>query len=333
MHSTHVPLAVAVERVDEEDAQTDHGDGTLRAGRYRRHIGPMVWASCIFGFSLALYGSYYYTTYTQALQVAAHLDLAQNADVSDRWRDRTRDFDEEVDVSEKFLLLKAKRRRLVQWATGNVLEVSCGTGRNLELYDLRPYDAQEKGGYGRSRRTRITSITFNDQSDVMIERAEAKFDALEAQRPEAQRFNGRVNFLVGDAGIKGVIPRPAGGYDTIVQTMGVCSMADAPAFLRHLGELCRQPGEQSEWLPPEADDGRGGKILLLEHGRSYYSWLNRLLDNGAKMHANHYGCWWNKDVGDVVSQSGLVVDRVRRYNFGTTYEYVLRPAQGRQTDD
>ncbi|RMD41501.1 hypothetical protein DV735_g3614, partial [Chaetothyriales sp. CBS 134920] len=297
-------------------------DELARGSRYRRRIGPMVWASCLFGFSLALYGSYYYTTYSQALKVAAHLDLPQNADVSDRWRDRTRDFDEEVDVSEKFLLLKAKRRRLVQRASGNVLEVSCGTGRNMELYDLRPYDVDEKAGYGRSRNTRITSITFNDQSDVMIERAEAKFDAIEASRPEAQRFNGRVSFLVGDAGIKGVVPRPPHGYDTIVQTMGLCSIADAPAFLRRLGQLCRQPDERGDNDKDEdgaIDDARrGGKILLLEHGRSHYTWLNRLLDNGAKMHANHYGCWWNKDVDEIVRQSGLVVDRVRRYNFGTT---------------
>ena len=309
------------------DELPEDEDDEPRAGKHRRKIGPMVWASCIFGFTLALYGSYYYGTYSKAVRVAARLDLSQNSDVSDRWKDRTRDFDDEVDVSEKFLLLKAKRRRLVNQAFGSVLEVSCGTGRNMELYDLRPYDPRESEGYGRSRKTIITSITFNDQSEVMVEHAENKFAEMEAKRPHMRRFNGYVHFVVGDAGIKGVIPRPEGGYDTIVQTMGVCSMVDAPGFLRRLGELCRQPGERSKLLASEADDGKGGKILLLEHGRSYWSWINTLLDNGAKMHANHYGCWWNKDVAETVKQSGLVVERVRRYNFGTTYEYTLRPAK------
>jgi hypothetical protein len=143
--------------------------------------------------------------------------------------------------------------------------------------------------------------------------------------------------------------------------MGVCSMANPVGFLRRLGELCRQPGEVSSGVPMavidaesqaasvaaikrrdygagegEHDAGHldasggdlGGKILLLEHGRSYYGFVNRFLDNGAKIHADHYGCWWNKDVDQIVRDSGLVVERKRRYHFGTTYEYVLRPAAG-----
>ena len=310
-----------------EDEDFDDEDDGPRVGKHRRKIGPFIVGCCFAGVVFGCYIFYSYGTYSRALKVASHLDLAQNADVSDRWKDRTRDFDDEVDFSEKFMLLKAKRKRLVNQAFGNVLEVSCGTGRNMELYDLRPYDPKEAEGFGRSRKNIITSITFNDQSEVMVEHAEHKFDHMEAKRPKVLRFNGPVRFVVGDAGIKGLIPRPVGGYDTIVQTMGVCSMVDAPGFLRRLGELCRQPGEKSKWLPTEADDGKGGKILLLEHGKGYYSWINKILNNGAKMHANHYGCWWNKDVAEAVKQSGLVVERVKRYNFGTTYEYTLRPAE------
>ena len=66
--------------------------------------------------------------------------------------------------------------------------------------------------------------------------------------------------------------------------------------------------------------------MLLEHGRGVSGLINRFLDDGAKMHAAHYGCWWNKDIAEVIKESGLVVERMKRYNFGTTWEIVLRPA-------
>jgi methyltransferase OMS1 len=172
----------------------------------------------------------------------------------------------------------------------------------------------------------IASLTFNDQSEVMIDHAKEKFAGMEAQRKKRDRFDRPVRFIVGDAAIKGTIDRPTGGYDTIVQTMGVCSTSHASALLRRLGQLCRQPGEFSAHVVPENDDGRGGKILLLEHGKGHFDFINRFLDDGAKMHAAHYGCWWNKDIAEVIRESGLVVERMRRYNFGTTWEIVLRPA-------
>lgn len=64
---------------------------------------------------------------------------------------------------------------------------------------------------------------------------------------------------------------------------------------------------------------------MLEHGRGDYDWINRLLDSGATMHADRYGCWYNKDIGEVVKESGLRVGAVKRYHLGTTWEVVLRP--------
>ena len=305
---------------DEEDRK-----GTLVAGRAGREANVYFWGVCIFAFTLSLYATSNIASHMRAVKATARLDLPQNSDVSNRWRDPSRDFDAEVDLSENLLLLRAKRKRLVNEAYGNVLEVSCGTGRNMDLYDLRPYDPKEDARTGRSRKRIITSLTFNDQSEVMVDHAERKFEQMEEGRKLNERFSGPVRFIVGDAGIKGVIDRPTGGYDTIVQTMGVCSVSEAASLLRRLGELCRQPGEPSVHPLLENDDGRGGKILLLEHGRGRFGLINRFLDDGAKMHAAHYGCWWNKDIVEVIEESGLVVDRMRRYNFGTTWEIVLRP--------
>ena len=298
------------------------------AGSQSRPLGPMIWASSLFGFCLSIYLSYLYVSATRVNQQYATLDLPQNADVSDRWKDATRDFDDEVNASESLMWVRAKRKRMVNEAYGNVLEVSVGTGRNMRLYDLRPYgEGEGDEGFGRSGMRRIRSLTFCDQSGVMVGKAKRKFEVMQMESKKWDRFMGDVRYIVGDAGGEGVIPRPEGGYDTIVQTMGVCSMVDAPGFLRRLGELCRRPGEASQYGEVEGDDGGGGKIMLLEHGRGYYGWLNRYLDRGAKGHAAHYGCWWNKDVEQIVKESGLKIERMRRSNLGTTWEIVLRPAK------
>jgi hypothetical protein len=138
-------------------------------------------------------------------------------------------------------------------------------------------------------------------------------------------FEGVVKGVVGDAGVRGVITRPEGGFDTIVQTMGVCSMQDPVGFLREMNYLVRQPGEGRGSGDPE---DKGGRILLLEHGRAYYDWVNGLLDREAVGHAVRYGCWYNKDVGEVVRESELNVGSVRRYHLGTTWEVILRPNPG-----
>ncbi|ETN41442.1 uncharacterized protein HMPREF1541_03378 [Cyphellophora europaea CBS 101466] len=285
-----------------------------------------LWACSVFGVTLGIYFVSLGISVKNAMQQNRELDIDQNADVSYRWKDEKRNFDHEVDNAESAMLMRAKRRRLISEAYGNVLEVSVGTGRNFELYDFRPFDPKEDAKYGRSRTRIITDVTFNDQSEVMVDQAMSKFMAMEAERKEDQRFSGRVRFIVGDAGVDGVIDRPKGGYDTIVQTFGICSMADPVGFLRKLGSLCRQPGEATtSKLSTEDNDGKGGRILLLEHGRGRYGWLNNLLDSVAKVHALHYGCWWNKDIDQVIAQSGLEVERVRRYHGGTTWEIVLRP--------
>lgn len=285
-----------------------------------------LWAISIFGALLGVYLVPLGVSVRNARRKNPEIDLEQNADVSYRWADEKRNFDDEVNISETAMLMRAKRRRLINEAYGNVLEVSVGTGRNSELYDLRPYDVKEDTKYGRSRTRIITSLTFNDQSEVMVDQAMTKYLAMEERRKEDERFTGSVRFIVGDAGLDGVVDRPTGGYDTIVQTFGICSMTDPVGFLSKLGKLCRQPGEASmSKLPRDENDGKGGRILLLEHGRGHYGWVNNILDSVAKVHALNYGCWWNKDIEAVVRQSGLEVERIKRYHGGTTWEIVLRP--------
>ena len=74
-----------------------------------------------------------------------------------------------------------------------------------------------------------------------------------------------------------------------------------------------------------------GACYLLEHGRATspaHEWLNELLDRTAVGRAEEVGCWWNRDVGELVRKSGLVVESCRRSNFGTTWCMVLSGAAG-----
>ncbi|KIV78699.1 hypothetical protein PV11_06320 [Exophiala sideris] len=307
-----------------------------------RSFGGYFWAVSIFGFVLSTYLAYLYSSYKRAIRETAMLDLPQNADVSSRWLDVTRNFDDEVEFSEKLMWLGGKRRKLCKDAVGNVLEVSAGTGRNMEYYNLDSVRTP--------RDKRIKSLVFNDLSEIMVYQAEKKFDKLQEEKELIAKFRGPVKFVVGDASDRRVITRPEGGFDTIIQTMGVCSMANPVGFLKRLGQLVRQPGEKSAGvdmnLPAEEEKpghdygeadkkqnlteetggrDKGGKILLLEHGRSYFNFVNRFLDDNAKMHAHRYGCWNNKDIDQVIIDSGLEIESKKRYHFGTTYEYVLRP--------
>jgi methyltransferase OMS1 len=63
----------------------------------------------------------------------------------------------------------------------------------------------------------------------------------------------------------------------------------------------------------------GGKLLLLEHGRSSWGWLNSYMDAAAPRHHATYGCWYNRDILGVVEAAGLAVQSVRRWHLGTTY--------------
>lgn len=191
------------------------------------------------------------------------------------------------------------RKRLAGEARGDVLEVSVGTGRNLEYYDI----AGQMG-----------SFTAVDKSAEMLEVARGKLGKLNAS-PFKGSKSGDVNvrWVVGDASSPGEIP-PApntkdGKYDTILQTMGLCSVTDPIAFLKHLGEIVK-PGE--------------GRILLLEHGRGKWGWLNDILDKFAEGHAREFGCWWNRDLDRIVKESGLEVVRFETWHGGTTAWVELR---------
>jgi SAM-dependent methyltransferase len=71
----------------------------------------------------------------------------------------------------------------------------------------------------------------------------------------------------------------------------------------------------------------GGKLLLLQHGRGTWGFANRHIDDTAVRHHKTYGCWYNREILDIVKDAGLRVDWLFRWHFGTTYLIVATPAQ------
>ena len=116
-----------------------------------------------------------------------------------------------LDGLPEVLGVKTLRRRLLRQASGEVLEIAVGTGRNLRHY---------------SRACRITGVDF---SAAMLEIA----------RKEAHRLDLKVRFLVMDAERLGFSNH---AFDTIVSSLTVCTFADPVAALREMARVCRADG-------------------------------------------------------------------------------------------
>lgn len=239
------------------------------------------------------YITYVYKTYSREASILRDAGNTPPLDASARFNHIAEDYDANINTSEWLSGINNKRAKLLAKARGHVLEASVGTGRNAAFYPLT-------GG-------RIKSVTMVDQSAEMVRVARMNWAKTNAWF---------INAMFRIQSVAEPIPYPSNspeGYDTVVQTMGVCSTGDPVAVLRNLGRLTKSDG----------------RILLLEHGRAKYEWMNRVLDTIAPSHAERWGCWFNKDVGAVVRESGLEIVEERRYHFGTTWWFVLKPPRDR----
>ena len=178
----------------------------------------------------------------------------------------------------ELLGVKNLRRRLLERASGAVLEVGVGTGKNLRYYPAR---------------CRITAV---DLSQGMLKIA----------RRRARRLGRNVTFLLMDAE---ALAFPDRSFDTVVDSLNLCTFVNPLRALREMARLCRP----------------GGRILLLEHGRSGRQWLGRWQDRWADSHAAKLGCRWNLEPLDLLSQVELPVAKARRVFFGIFYEIEAKP--------
>ncbi|CAK7270767.1 hypothetical protein SEPCBS57363_004271 [Sporothrix epigloea] len=262
------------------------------------------------------------------------------------------EFDASLDVPERIMGIRSQRRKLARESSGAVLEVAVGTGRNIGHYLWDPASfspvytraaALLSGQTIAPERKAITSFTGIDLSSEALGLARTqlritvpavaavipkKAPAIEDASSENSKISsaevvnvldGRVRLFQGDA--MRPLPLPATPaspfYDTVVQTFGLCSVADPAKLLANMAAVVK----------PDT-----GRIVLLEHGRGGWSVVNSLLDQYATRHFARFGCWWNRDMAAILDNAqkavpGLEVVSIKRpgwLQFGTLWRIELR---------
>lgn len=182
-------------------------------------------------------------------------------------------------VPDRLFGVRRHRRRLLSRARGKVLEVAVGTGRNLRHY---PGDC------------RVVGL---DVSRGMLEQAGER---------TGDRPGGAAVLLRGDAES---LPFGEGEFDTVVDSMALCTFPRPVRALREMCRVCRPDG----------------RILLLEHGRSSREALGRFQDRHEGWLAERVGCHWNREPRRLAERAGLRLRRARRGLLGILHALEARP--------
>ncbi|CAN3359927.1 methyltransferase Oms1p, mitochondrial [Diutina catenulata] len=199
-------------------------------------------------------------------------------------------YDNAIKWEERGVMMGARRRWLMHQAKGDVLEVACGTGRNIPYF----------------RPDLVSSITFLDSSRNMVSETHKKFRASYPDFRKAHFTVGHAEDLVK---IANVSTDAAGAkYDTIIEAFGLCAHEDPVVALRNMSAL----------LKPQ------GRIILLEHGRSTWSFINNHLDFRSEKRMKTWACRWNLDIAEIIDEAGLDITFEKRVHLGTTYMLVCK---------
>ena len=132
-------------------------------------------------------------------------EISEKYDRFTRWYDW-------VEGVPDLLGVRRLRRRLLRQASGKVLEIAVGTGKNLQYY---------------SRGCRIIGI------DVSRE-------MLNVARKRAARLSADISFLLGDAE---ALPFSDHGFDTVVSSLSTCTFPNPVAALKEMARVCRIDGK------------------------------------------------------------------------------------------
>jgi len=122
-------------------------------------------------------------------------------------------------------------------------------------------------------------------------------EMLNAARERAAGPEMRVSFLLGDAE---ALPFDNRTFATVVSSLSSCTFSDPGRAVREMARVCKP----------------GGRVLLLEHGRSHEKWLAGFQDRHADGFAGPLGCHWNREPQDIAREAGLKILHAERFFFG-----------------
>jgi ubiquinone/menaquinone biosynthesis C-methylase UbiE len=142
---------------------------------------------------------------------------------------------------------------------------------------------------------RASSVTAFDLSEEMVE---------EAGRRRRQ-LGIEVGLLVGDAQD---MPFPDNRFDTLVSAMSTCTFPDYVKAFREMRRVVKP----------------GGRILLLEHGRSSVGWIARRQDRHIDRVYERAACRNNRVVGDEIAEAGLASTSHVRTHLGMINQITIQ---------
>ncbi len=141
------------------------------------------------------------------------------------------EYDSLVGQEELFMGLRLLRWWLLGKSEGRVLEVACGTARNIDYFRAAPDGATEPS-------QGVTSLTLVDASQGMLDEARRK--ARERSTSRGALAEVRVVKASAEA-----LPLDDGEFDTVADTFGLCSMDDPVGALLEMQRVCKPGGKVS----------------------------------------------------------------------------------------
>jgi ubiquinone/menaquinone biosynthesis C-methylase UbiE len=132
-------------------------------------------------------------------------EISQKYDGFARWYDWVEGIPDMLGVSRL-------RRRLLRRASGKILEVAAGTGKNLKFYP----------------------------SDCRIIALDVSLEMLNLARKRATKLSMDISFVLGDAE---VLPFRDKSFDTVVSSLTTCTFPNPVTALREMRRVCKPEGK------------------------------------------------------------------------------------------
>lgn len=244
-------------------------------------------------------------------------------------------YDSEVRMHEYLLGIQRRRKRLLKKARGRVLEIASGTGRNIDFYPkgccseivfsdfsegmmevLKDKVAKSELGkrfdyqVRRQQQLELERIAYSTKMESTTTAAASTASDTTGVANQGQEAGSdtvvetKIGFKTMNAA---AIPYPDQSFDTIVDTFGLCSFEEPVKVLQEMKRV----------LKP------GGQLLLLEHGNSSWKAMQDMQASKLDRHVHKYGCYWNREIEDLVAEAGLKITEKERSQLGTVYFLVL----------